>query len=153
MSGREYGDEWFQWNHWEREAGAVDVVTSELVITRPADADVREYAPLAALLQRAQKAFGVEMAFISEWCGEPVLRPQAEADSFHASYGRRVLESDASGARFRVDALPVDAGNGQIHGTLCFRLPWRNAPEAEIRGAVECVGRLIASWFDAAAAS
>jgi len=150
MSGREYWDQCEQWQQWERDTGAMDVIASELVITRASSAEVREYTPLASLLQRAHKAFGVEMVFISEWCGEPVVRPCDEAEALHAAYGRRVLESDEAGRRYRVDALPVDAGNGRVHGTVCFRLPFKQSLDAEVRGAVVSVARLIANWFEAA---
>jgi hypothetical protein len=147
MSGREY------WDCWERGAGDVEVVASELVVTTPAGADIREYAPLAALLQRVHKAFGIEMAFVSEWSGEPVTRSRPEADALHTPYGRRVLEGLVpAGGAFRFDALPVITGNGQAHGTLCFGVPVRQALDAEIEGALRSVARLIANWFDAAAA-
>ena len=148
MSGREY------WDGWERETGAMEVMASELVVTTAAGAEIREYAPLAALLQRVYKAFGVEMAFVSEWCGEPVVRARPEVDALHTLYGRRFLESRApAGSAFRFDALPVVADEGRAHGTLCFRLPLRQQIDAEIEGALRSVAGLIADWFEAAAAA
>jgi hypothetical protein len=147
MSGREY------WDGWERETGAMEVMASELVVTTASGADIREYAPLAALLQRVHKAFGVEMAFVSEWCGVPIVRARPEVDALHTVYGRRFLESRApAGHAFRFDALPVVADDGQAHGTLCFRMPVRAPLDAEMEGALRGVAALIADWFEAAAA-
>ena len=146
MAGREY------WDQWDRGAVATEVVASELVVTTSEGADVCEYAPLAALLQRVHKAFGIEMAFVSEWCGEPVVRTRAEADALHTPYGRRVLESTRpSGGAVRFDALPVLGDDGLAHGTLCFRLTGRDALDAATEGALNSVARLIANWFAAAA--
>ncbi|HUR88570.1 MAG TPA: hypothetical protein VMZ74_05735 [Ramlibacter sp.] len=147
MSGREY------WDQWERSAGAVEVLASELVVTTAAGAEIREYAPLAALLQRVHKAFGIEIAFVSEWSGVPVARLACEADALHTLYGRRFLESGApAGTASRFEALPVVSGDGLAHGTLCFRVPTRQALDAEIESALRSVARLIANWFEAAAA-
>jgi hypothetical protein len=148
MSGREY------WGEWERDAGAMDVVASELVVTTAGSAEIPAFAPLAALLQRMHNAFGVDMAFVSEWCGEPVVRPHREADALHTVYGRRYLESSApAGTPFRIDALPVIAADGSAHGALCCRVPLRETLETEIDGALRGAAGLIANWFAAACAT
>jgi hypothetical protein len=146
MAGREY------WEQWERETGAMEVVASELVVTTAGNAEVREYAPLAGLFERVRNAFGVEMAFVSEWCGEPVVRTRPGADALHALYGRQYLESRApAGAAFRIDALPVVAGDGQAHGTLCVRQPLRSGNDPQFDDLPRSVAGLVANWFAAAA--
>jgi hypothetical protein len=154
MSAREQSEEWGTWDAWDRGSDAVEVVTSELVVTMPSSAGIREYEPLAALLRRAYRAFGIEMAFVSEWCGEPVVRTQIEADALHTIHGWRVLEAhEPRGAAFRFDALPVVTAEGNAHGTLCFRLPKKKMIDEETEGALRGVARLIATWFEAAAAA
>jgi hypothetical protein len=154
MSAREQWEEWDKWDAWDRGSDAVEVVTSELVVTTPAGAQIREYEPLAALLRRAYKAFGIEMAFVSEWCGEPVVRTQIEADALQTVHGWRVLEGhDPRPWAFRFDALPVVTAEGHAHGTLCFRLPRKQMIDEETEGALRAVARLIATWFEAAVAA
>ena len=143
--GRDY------WDDWNRNADGLEVTTSEMVVTTASGAEIAEYAPLAALLQRATKALGVELAFVSEWCGEPVVRDRSEIDALHTLYGRRYLERGApSGAASRSGALAVDAGFGKAHGTLCFRAASRQPPGAGIEDALGGVARQIAKWFEAA---
>ena len=136
------------WEQWERAAGAVEVVASELVVTSAAGAEVVEYAPLAKLFERVHNAFGLDMAFVSEWCGEPVVPPHPEADALHALYGRRYLESRApAGSASRIDALPVVAGDGRVRGTLCVRRALRPAVDAHLDGLPHRVATLVATWL------
>jgi hypothetical protein len=145
MSGRDY------WDDWERDSSGLEVTATEMVVTTACGAEVAEYAPLSALLQRATKALGVELAFVSEWCGEPVLRERGEADAFQPLHGRRYLErSAAPGAAFRTGALRVDADGGKAHGTLCFRAALRQPPGPRLEDALEGVARLIATWLESA---
>lgn len=136
------------WEQWECAAGAVEVRASELVVTSAAGAEVVEYAPLARLFERLHKAFGLDMAFVSEWCGEPVVPPHPEADALHALYGRRYLESRApADSACRIDAMPVVAGDGRVRGTLCVRRPLRPGPDAQLDGVPHRVASLVATWL------
>lgn len=139
------------WGEWERATGAMEVVASELVVTSAAGAEVVDYAPLAGLFARVHKAFGVEMAFVSEWCGEPLGQSHPEADALHALYGRRYLESRApAGTDSRFDALPVVADDGQARGTLCVRQPLRPSGDAQLDELPRKVAGLVARWLAAA---
>lgn len=147
MAGREY------FGSWEREAHALEVVASELVVTTPSGTDLREFAPLSALLQRVHRAFGIDLAFVSEWCGEPVVRPEAGADALRMLCGRRVLESLAPGTGGCVfHALTVSTRSGGELGTLCVRSAGRQGIDAVTEDALRSVARLIGSWFEAALA-
>ena len=139
-----------RWEQWECAAGGVEVVASELVVTSRAGAEVVEYAPLAGLFDRVHKAFGIDIAFVSQWCGEPVVPPHPEAGALHALYGRRYLESRApADAPFRIDSVPVVAVDGQARGTLCVRQPLRPSRGAELDGLPRQVAGLVADWLAA----
>lgn len=142
---------------WDGVLQAVDVAASEFVVATASAADIREYTPLSALLQRMRRAFGIEAAFVSEWAGGgPVVRCQAgrdEAGALQRLYGMRLLEADApAGHAFRFDAVPVVTGEGSWHGTLCCRRPVLPGEDSAQDDALRCVARLIADWFGEAQA-
>lgn len=125
---------------WEDSVGALDVADSEFVVATAAVADVQEYAPLSALLQRVRKAFGIEAAFVSD------LHARRETDSLQSLYGMRLLEAERPPGRFRFEAVPVVTEQGGWRGTLCCRLPVSgDAPQDD---AAKSVARLIANCFD-----
>ena len=138
------------------DAKAVEVLAAEFVVTTHAAADIQEYTPLAALLLRVHEAFGVELAFVSEWAsGRPLARRchgDGVAEALQAIYGRRLLEKQLprpAGAAF--EAIPVVCSRGFSRGTLCCR--YDRGPQTGAHGIAEqlrSVARLIACWFDSA---
>ena len=149
MSAKEY------WDDWDRDAGSTEVTASELVVTTHSSTDVAKYAPLSALLQRANRALAIEMVFVSETCGgEAVTRAGAEAAALHALHARSLLAcmGPLRPAAFQVHTSPVITGDGHVHGTLCSRLPLRVAVDEQTAGALRGVAGLISNWFEAVAA-
>jgi hypothetical protein len=140
---------WDDIEWWDSVGQALEVVDSEFVVATASHADVREYTPLSALLDRMQQAFGIEAAFVSEWLrGELVVRSGAERAEVHAlqeAYGLRLLQADAPpGRSFRFAAVPVVTHEGCCHGTLCCRCPRESAAD---ESALHLLARLIADWF------
>lgn len=148
--------DWIQqeWSGWD--AHAVHVTAAEFVVTTPTAADVTQYSPLSALLQRVHEAFGVELAFVCEWAGgEPLTRPH-EGDGapgkLQALYGQRLLESGLEGReRLAFEAIPVVCRGGFARGTLCCRYPQHAGAAADgIAAQLRSVAELIARWFETA---
>lgn len=129
----------FEW--WDEAAAALDVVPGEFIVATAACADVQEYAPLSALLQRVRRAFDIDAAFVSD------LHAERATDALQQAYGMRLLTAEAGAGRFRFEAVPVVTEEGSWRGTLCCRLP----PNADGEdGALRSVARLIANWFEEA---
>ena len=136
----------FHWTSqdWEDSVAALDIADSEFVVATAAAADVEEYAPLTALLQRVHKVFGIEAAFVSD------LHARHETGALQSVYGMRLLEAARAPGRFRFEAVPVVTQSGGWRGTLCCRLPVA-APSggASHPDAARSVAQLIANCFDA----
>ena len=146
---------WDDIEWWDSVANGLEVADSEFVVATASSADVREYTPVSALLDRMRRAFGIEAAFVSEWTGgELVVRSQAEREQTHAlqeAYGLRLLQAGApAGRSFRFAAVPVVTRQGCCHGTLCCRCPGESAAQ---EGTLNSVARLIADWFSEAGAA
>lgn len=131
---------------------AFDLVAREFVVVTADGADLKAFSPLCALLRRMRKAFGMEVAFISEGSGgETVVRchdggSDGECDPLQSLFGLRLLAETAPETCNNIfDAVPVITSDGVEHGTLCFRVDGANAPgDAALRS----VARLIANWFE-----
>ena len=130
-----------QINWWDDAVGALDVAAAEFVVATAAAADVQEYAPVSALLQRVRRAFGIDAAFVSD------CHAQRATDALQLAYGMRLLAADTPVRGFRFEAVPVVTGEGGWRGTLCCRVPVAGSEE----GAVASVARLVAECFEAAA--
>jgi hypothetical protein len=133
----------FDW--WDDAARALEVAASEFVVATAATADIREFAPLSALLLRMQRAFGIDAAFVSD------CHAECATGTLQMAYGMRLLEANAPSGRFRFEAVPVVTGEGSWRGTLCCRLPLTR--EGSEDGALLSVARLIARWFEEAQAA
>lgn len=125
---------------WNDTPLAVEVADDGFVVVTASGADIQEYTPLSALLQRVRRAFGIEAAFVSDGHAE------RGTDPLQRLYGMRLLGADAAGAaRFRYEAVAVVNEEGSWRGTLCCR--FADTPH---EGALQSVARLIADWFDGA---
>jgi hypothetical protein len=145
---------WDDIEWWDSVANALEVVDTQFVVATASSADVREYTPLSALLDRMRRAFGIEAAFVSESIrGELVVRSDAQRTEVHAlqeAYGLRLLQADVpAGRSFRFAAVPVVSDAGCCHGTLCCRCPRESAADDN---ALRSLARLIAGWFSDAGA-
>jgi hypothetical protein len=128
---------------WDNALHALEVMAGEFVVATPAAADIHEYAPLSALLQRVRKAFDIEAAFVSD------QHAQRDTDALQKLYGMRLLEADQpANRRCRFEAVPVVTCKGDWRGTLCCRCPAGNDTSNE--DALRSVAQLIANWFDQA---
>jgi hypothetical protein len=152
-----------QRNHidWSDSAScAFHVVAGEFVVVTADASDLPPYRPVASLLKRVRKVFGIESAFIAEWAhGEPLVRrghacddgAPMECDALQALFGERLLEGRAGPAgASRFDAVPVITRDGVEHGTLCClskARPNDTDPTAQ-RDELRAVANLIAAWFD-----
>jgi hypothetical protein len=135
------GHGYFGW--WDDATHAVDVAAGEFVVATAAAADIEEFTPLSALLQRVRQAFGIEAAFVSD------RHAERATDALQQLYGLRLLQADGvSGGRFRYEAVPVVNDEGGWHGTLCCR-----CADPVHEGALRSVAQLIANWFDQAQAA
>ncbi len=133
----------FDW--WDDAARALEVAASEFIVATALAADIREFAPLSALLQRVQRAFGIDAAFVAD------CHAERATDTLQMAYGMRLLEAAAPRGRFRFEAVPVVTDEGRWRGTLCCRMPV--ARDSDEDGALLSVARLIARWFEEAQAA
>jgi hypothetical protein len=125
---------------WDGALHALEVAASEFVVATAAAADIQEYTPLCALLQRVQRAFGIEAAFVSD------RHAERATGALQKAYGMRLLQADAPAqGRFRFEAVPVVTDAGGWRGTLCCRLPMVGA--SGLNDALVSVARLIANGF------
>lgn len=131
---------------WDNALHALEVMAGEFVVATTTTADIHEFAPLSALLQRVRRAFGIEAAFVSDG------HAQRGTDALQRLYGMRLLEADEpANRRCRFEAVPVVTGSGDWRGTLCCRCP--AGADAANEDALRSVAQLIAGWFDQAAAA
>jgi hypothetical protein len=125
---------------WDDAAHALEVAASEFIVATAGAADIQEYAPLCALLQRMRRAFGIDAAFVSDRHAEP------GTDALQSLYGRRLLEADvAAPARFRFEAVPVVTRAGHWRGTLCCR-----SADPLQEDTLQSLARLVAGCFEQA---
>jgi hypothetical protein len=123
---------------WDDAMQALDVVAGDFIVATAVAADIQEYAPLCALLQRVSRAFGIDAAFVSDH------HAARETDALQRIYGMQLLGADQPAGRFRFEAVPVVTEEGSWRGTLCCRIP--AAGGADDR-ALESVAQLIANCF------
>ncbi len=130
---------------WEDAAQALEVAAAEFVVATASAADIEEYAPLSALLQRVGRAFGIDAAFVSDH------HAARDTDALQKLYGMQLLGAGGAAGRFRFEAVPVVTGEGSWRGTLCCRMPAAAGPDEE--GALQSVAQLIANCFAEAQAA
>ena len=142
--------------NWSNTAiGAFDVIAGEFVVVTADGADLRPYAPLSALLSRVRRAFGLEVAFISEWAsGDPIVRSTAlctGAGTDHGPcvqtlYGMQLLGvQQAAASEEHFASVAVITADAMQYGTLCCRV---SDDDVRANSALQSVARLIADWFD-----
>ncbi|HEY8048087.1 MAG TPA: hypothetical protein VIE63_02865 [Ramlibacter sp.] len=146
----------------DRSSRGFDLVAAEFVVATAEYADVPAYQPLCSMLRRVRSAFGMDVAFVSEWAaGRTVVRrvsssPQRQYArvELQGTYGRRLLDDTAQpqadfGESVHFDAVPVVTSDGLEHGTLCCRQIIAQGTESDSSRleAVDAVAQLMADWF------
>lgn len=123
---------------WEDSGHGLEVHQGEFVLVTADGSDRWRYEPIAALLQRIRKVFGVDAVFVSQFLdGEPLVRcatplddgGEQPCDPLEATFGLRELAARPRLPRPRTAprqeinpeflAVPVTSRDGSEYGTLC----------------------------------